>query len=97
MRLIDVDSLIAKHCEGCIEYRIGCKTDPVCASFMWFEVTDAPIVDAVPVVRCKECKHYKKYDDEIEGVTWQGLCKNGEFFTDDLDFCSRGERKCGEC
>ena len=59
-------------------------------------IKNLPAVDAVEVVRCKDCKHYKRYDDEIEGVTWQGLCNYGEFFTDDYDFCSRGERKDGE-
>ena len=54
-----------------------------------------PIVDAVPVVRCKDCKHWMyEYDDvglcvtdvpDIEGV--QRLA---------CDFCSYGERRTDE-
>jgi hypothetical protein len=52
MRLIDADALIAEHCSGCSEdIRTGCKTDPVCATLMWFE--DAPTIDAVPVEQVK--------------------------------------------
>lgn len=54
-----------------------------------------PTVDAVPVVRCRECKHHhyeKHFDKRIPycdrinyGYGWQ-----------DNDYCSRGERKEGE-
>ena len=48
MRLIDIDALIEKHCDGCSEdVKAVCKTDPVCATLMWFQ--EAPIIDAVPV------------------------------------------------
>lgn len=46
-------------------------------------IDDAPTVDAVEVVRCKDCKHRCENDDFIcIGV------KNN-------DFCSYGERKEG--
>lgn len=56
-----------------------------------------PTVDAVEVVRCKDCKYYR------EGKIWEGInfCfrlrgSDGEpvgyNFSDD-DFCSRGERR----
>lgn len=58
---------------------------------------DAPTVDAVEVVRCKDCKYYR------ESKVWEGInfCfrlrgSDGEpvgyNFCDD-DFCSYGERK----
>lgn len=54
-------------------------------------IDDAPAVDAVEVVRCKECKHY---GTSIGGVECQGYCKKTEFITKkDNDFCSWGERK----
>jgi hypothetical protein len=58
-------------------------------------VDDAPTVDAVEVVRCKDCKHY----DNTEGICW---CKlNSKFYPGGFDwhsfpedgFCSYGERK----
>lgn len=55
-------------------------------------VNTAPTIDAVPVVRCKGCKHFRPCE-EVDGETWLGWCAYGEFNTDDLDFCSRGERK----
>ena len=49
---------------------------------------NAPTVDAVEVVRCKDCKHY---------VAPQGTyvcdCFEGLNFATDNDFCSYGERK----
>lgn len=92
MRLIDVDALIERHCEGCHEeIRKGCQTDPVCATLMWFE--EAPTIDAVPVVRCKDCIRWIRN----RGVTDS---PNGHCFYLDVemnghDFCSYGERKEG--
>lgn len=52
-----------------------------------------PTVDAVPVVRCQECKYYKP--DEFEcGCDFAG----GLPYVKADDFCSYGERKDGaEC
>jgi hypothetical protein len=53
MRLIDADALSAEHCEGCSkDIQDGCKTDPVCATLMWFK--DAPSIDAVPMSQLRE-------------------------------------------
>lgn len=54
-----------------------------------------PAVDAVPVVRCKDCKHY----DNSEGIQWCHL--NSKFYRGGFDwhsfpedgFCSYGERR----
>ena len=88
MRLIDADALIKEHCSGCSEdIQQGCKTDPVCATLMWFE--DAPTIDAVPVVRCRDCANTCEVDDGMVCVVWGAWC-NGD------EFCSRAERKDGE-
>ena len=51
-------------------------------------VKDAPTVDAVPVVRCKECIEYR------ESV---GACHYFNYDpTDEMDFCSHGIRADGE-
>ena len=44
---------------------------------------EAPTVDAVEVVRCKDCKYFK---------TW--LCQNEDSYDD--WFCADGERKDGD-
>lgn len=56
-------------------------------------IADTPTVDAVPVVRCQECKYYKP--DEFEcGCDFAG----GLPYVKADDFCSYGERKDGaEC
>lgn len=47
----------------------------------------APTVDAVPVVRCRECKHLMFSD-------FYGECKRGNLgIVKPDDFCSYGERK----
>lgn len=50
-----------------------------------------PVVDAVPVVRCRECRHWK-HDDDI------GWCENPDGvgnYSDPDDFCSYGIPKDG--
>ena len=47
----------------------------------------APTVEAVEVVRCRDCKHYDgKWLCKISGVPSRKPC----------DFCSHGERKDGD-
>ena len=85
MRLIDIDDLIEKHCEGCsADVREICKTDPVCATLMWFE--EAPTIDAVPVVRCKDCKHWAV--DET-GTPWCDMWEASQYHEE--VFCYFGE------
>ena len=79
-RLIDADFA----CKGCIRYR----TSLPCEECV---VNDAPTVDAVPVVRCRECKWWQE-DDDV------GHCDNPDGldnYAKPDDFCSYGERKEG--
>ena len=52
----------------------------------------APTVDAVEVVRCKNCVHYEQF---ATGIIEQ-VCVRTDRFCDPNDFCSRGERKDGD-
>ena len=71
-RLIDADELIKEA-----------NTDVAYGYVDAKKIADAPTVDAVEVVRCKDCKH--RYSD-----SW---C---EYVDDDDNFyCARGERKGG--
>lgn len=85
MRLIDADKLEKQEYWG---------------NERWFDCVDAedidnaPTVDAVEVVRCKDCKHYemgvclKIYSDgNVHSAAWQKRKPD--------DFCSYGERKEG--
>lgn len=49
----------------------------------------APTVDAVPVVRCKDCKHFNGVRGCCDNV--RGLC-----ISNPNEFCSYGERRKGE-
>lgn len=56
-------------------------------------IENAPTVDAVEVVRCKNCKRWNEeiaFCDEHSHFFEQGMC--WDMFNED-DFCSRGERK----
>ena len=85
MRLIDADALIADSCRDCPEeLRKRCKTEPACADTKFlFEI---PTVDAVPVVRCKECKWTVG-----DFVCYRGVMVQHK----PEDFCSYGERRGG--
>lgn len=50
------------------------------------QIFDAPTIDAVIVVRCKDCKWYQQ--DQIFG---KGYCGGEERYPG--DYCSKGERK----
>ena len=66
----------------------------VCLDF----IAEAPAVDAVEVVRCKDCKYFELDEDGLDVL---GVCKcgkiavsyNGEIYPKETDFCSYGEKK----
>ena len=84
MRLIDVDEAIINF---------GFEWDdipPTREEFVRF-LKKQPTVDAVPVVRCRECKH-RGTDDCIFHI--KGEPADEELLLKlDNDFCSYGERK----
>lgn len=51
-----------------------------------------PSVDAVEIVRCKDCKH--KYETLGISSTWSS-CEIWHDAVEDDDFCSKGERNDG--
>lgn len=55
-------------------------------------IREQPTVDAVPVVRCRECKHH---EDEEPGIMY---CPRivGSWVTEDF-YCAYGERKEKTC
>ena len=66
-----------------------------------FDVADAPTVDAVPVVRCKECKWYQMTEDGDMACVKDADEQDGTYFgfiqvTAPEWFCADGERKGGD-
>lgn len=81
MRLIDADAL-------------ECDTDwseyaDDYISYSKFAIDNAPTIDAVPVVRCKDCKYRDPEDKKCDcghAILWQ-------LPRDDDWFCADGERR----
>ena len=88
MRLIDADSLQRRICGakcGC-EYE-DCGNEGDCG-YDHFIFT-APTIDAVPVVRCRECKHHHDCGTHFCDALGMDCPDDSEFF------CKYGERKEG--
>lgn len=77
MRLIDAEKLWMVT-EGEHEY------------YERFEVDDAPTVDAVPVIRCKDCAEWRLAGDG-EGECYDGMADGA--LTHETDFCSWARRR----
>ena len=87
-RLIDANALLSYIDECSQESRFR-----VYYGYAKSFIDDAPTVDAVEVVRCKDCKYWQDNNDGYphEECRWG----NGET-PDANDFCSYGERKEGD-
>ena len=102
-RLIDADKLIAEikkiYCDGCDNYG-GAKCRACWVDDTMCLIDDATTVDAVEVVRCRDCKWYMPGDLFTDIMFCHRLKKdNGKpakynYCAD--DFCSYGERKDGD-
>ena len=83
MRLIDADALMEKE-----YFRL--RDGDVLWSIPPSHIYIAPTIDAVPVVRCRECKHWGGVDEYGDGY-----CKNPDGIDNiakENDFCSYGEK-----
>lgn len=60
-------------------------------------VTNAQTVDAIEVVRCRDCKHWKpsgsKAGNSFSDMEYIGGCEFTNYYRRESDFCSYGERK----
>ena len=83
MRLIDLDSDYIQE----TLYRRAFKTRQDIEEWL----NNAPTIDAVPVVRCYECKHWKK---DVEGCTeFVGRCDYANYMIGANGYCLYGERE----
>lgn len=90
MRLIDADALKKKLFVFDVEFHDGHYQKYYV--YKEKDVDDAPTIDAVPVVRCKDCKHrqedtifHKLYCDGREVVA-DGYCFKAERRSDETDY-----------
>ena len=90
MRLIDGDALMHEaNSDGAYGY-VDAK-----------QISEAPTIDAVPVIRCQECKHHRdKNEQEQQYLVEDILICTCPYTTDYCwnavwpnHFCSYGERK----
>lgn len=76
--------------------KIECPGEPL---VYWCDIESAPTVDAVEVVRCRECKHWKpsgsKAGNSFSYMEYIGGCEFTNYYRTESDFCSYGERKEG--
>ena len=83
-RLIDADAFLKEYCESY----------PYIYQAMSSAFKHAPKVDAVPVIRCKDCKLWMRNPYRESSVF--GLCfkhKDIAIATDETDWCSWAERR----
>lgn len=83
MRLIDADALKEEICKCYRHFSQRLAISPV-----FEEIKKAPTIDAVPVVRCKDCFYHGDFDENgycVCKCTGAGMPMHG--------FCSDGERK----
>ena len=87
-RLIDADALLEKMKRTSRYFQIK------------FDIEEAPTIEAEPVVRCKECKHWKpsgsKAGNSFSDMEYIGGCEFTNYCRRESDFCSYGERKEGD-
>ena len=88
MRLIDADRAL----EIVRDQRIAHPNAYHLTNYATLILREAPTVDAVPVVRCKDCK-FGDWDSEPNDAMVCMRTKDG-FWRSGNDFCSYGERRC---
>lgn len=86
MRLVDADN--ARECFG---------GDGVTGAVMKRMFDSLPTIDAVPVVRCRECKFYREFRTKRHNQLMRLCYRMGkhdmEYPVKPDDFCSYGQRK----
>ena len=100
MRLIDADA-VYKILESC-EIRKATIGNPLTDWEYGYtcgieraesEIECAPTIDAVPVIRCKDCKHYYEKEWVVGGGSYTSCWYQTIANAQPNDFCSRAERK----
>ena len=89
MELIDRENYCKNICR-CGGLENGCDKEKC-------QIWNAPTVDAIPVVRCKECKYYMEFRTNRNKQLMRWCYRMGkhdmEYRVKPDDFCSYGERR----
>ena len=85
MRLIDVDELGVGRCSKDVLPAVYCAG----WNGLLGLIEKAPTVDAVPVTRCKDCKHLVAVNVNGKGIP---TCRMSGMEVAPAEFCSRGEK-----
>ena len=98
-RLVDVTPIIERYSGG---EHVKSTAECVYDSFFVSVLKNAPTVDAVEVVRCRDCKHWHEETGwcnqhshfvDIEGEACHPWESSEWNMFDESDFCSYGERR----
>lgn len=84
MRLIDADALVARMATVYHDTDLRAHYDEIMRA-----IREQPTVDAVPVLRCRECREYSRLNFSILGVPCGECGKFGHLCGAD-EFCSFG-------
>ena len=92
MRLVDADKLLT-NAIAISNY----KGQVTWSAVSTVDILTAPTVDAVEVVRCRDCKHYKPQKKSAHWENRAYYCNRVVTIkVQPYDFCSYGERKEGD-
>ena len=101
MRPIDADEMVLIESEAYMEAQLKVgeltrKVNEVVHMKLLRLIADTPTIDAVEVVRCKDCKYGEHYKCSVDACYNNMKCVRRENYTEGVfedDYCSYGERK----
>ena len=97
MRLIDADEMLANESEAYMSVQTREDVSPITQGLnsvvhrkIQQLIADTPTVDAVEVVRCRDCVHYEEWTDKFGA--WRYCNLTDLLLPDGNGYCNHGER-----
>ena len=84
MRLIDADQMSVDESDAYMSAQVQITDDLkwlvnfAAHSKIQMLISDTPTVDAVPVVRCRDCRKMKTYECPMQSCGYDDFCSYGE-------------------
>ena len=85
MRLVDAELIVEEFWKP--EYRTQTRRDFIAV------IDKSPAIDAIPIVRCQECKYKDECIRRIEFIGRNPVLEQNTNEYHPLEFCSYGQRK----
>lgn len=60
-----------------------------------YEVSKMPTIDAVPVVRCKDCRYWERFNNTSLGTCYHGIYAGSNLGTPENHYCASAARMDG--